>query len=73
MRLELKPGLTLYFARHGETIANVEHRFQGHNDTPLTERGRTQARMIAAILGADPRSTSLCPDSLQARFRARAP
>jgi broad specificity phosphatase PhoE len=50
MSLELKPGLTLYFARHGETIANVEHRFQGHNDTPLTERGRTQARMIAAIL-----------------------
>jgi broad specificity phosphatase PhoE len=50
MALELKPGLTLYFARHGETIANVEHRFQGRNDTALTERGRTQARMIAAIL-----------------------
>src|SRR5450432_3092555 len=50
MALELKPGLTLYFARHGETIANVEHRFQGRNDTPLTERGRAQARMIAEIL-----------------------
>jgi probable phosphoglycerate mutase len=50
MHLELKPGRTLYFARHGETIANVEHRFQGHNDTPLTERGRAQARMIGAIL-----------------------
>jgi broad specificity phosphatase PhoE len=50
MHLELKPGLTLYFARHGETIANVEHRFQGRNDTPLTERGRAQAQMIGAIL-----------------------
>jgi probable phosphoglycerate mutase len=50
MHLELKPGLTLYFARHGETIANVERRFQGRNDTPLTERGRAQARGIGTIL-----------------------
>jgi probable phosphoglycerate mutase len=50
MALELKPGVTLYFARHGETQANVERRFQGRNDTPLTEHGRMQARMLAAIL-----------------------
>jgi probable phosphoglycerate mutase len=50
MALELKHGLTLHIARHGETIANVEHRFQGGNDTPLTERGREQARIVAAIL-----------------------
>ena len=51
MALELKPGVILYFARHGETLANVERRFQGRNDTPLTEHGRVQARMLAAILG----------------------
>ena len=50
MALELKPGITLYFARHGETVANVERRFQGRNDTALTEHGRLQARMLAAIL-----------------------
>jgi broad specificity phosphatase PhoE len=50
MALELRLGVTLYFARHGETLANVERRFQGRNDTPLTEHGRTQARMLAAIL-----------------------
>jgi probable phosphoglycerate mutase len=50
MALELKPGITLYLARHGETVANVGHRFQGRIDTPLTERGRAQARMLAAIL-----------------------
>jgi broad specificity phosphatase PhoE len=50
MALELRPGLTLYFARHGETVANVERRFQGRNDTPMTEHGRMQARMLAAIL-----------------------
>ena len=48
--LKLKQGLTLHFARHGETIANVERRFQGGNDTPLTQRGREQARILAAIL-----------------------
>ena len=52
MALELKPGVTLYFTRHGETVANIQHRFQGRNDTPLTEHGRMQARMLAAILGA---------------------
>src|SRR5947208_14822755 len=51
MALEPKAGVTLYFARHGETVANVEHRFQGRNDTPLTEHGRLQACMLAAILG----------------------
>src|SRR5258706_11374065 len=50
MALELRRGVTLYFARHGETLANVEKRFQGRNDTPLTEHGRLQARMLAAIL-----------------------
>jgi probable phosphoglycerate mutase len=50
MALELQQGVTLHFARHGETIANVEHRFQGRNDTPLTDRGREQAHTIAAIL-----------------------
>jgi len=48
--LKLKAGITLYFARHGETVANVERRFQGRNDTPLTEHGRMEARMLAAIL-----------------------
>ena len=51
MALSLKPGLTLYFARHGETEANVEGRFQGHTiDTPLTVRGQQQARAIGAIM-----------------------
>ena len=51
MTLSLAPGLTLYFARHGETVANVEHRFQGRTkDTPLTELGVAQAHLLAGIL-----------------------
>jgi len=49
--LKLPEGITLYFARHGETEANVAKRFQGHTvDTPLTERGLKQAKKIARIL-----------------------
>jgi probable phosphoglycerate mutase len=50
MTLELKPGLTLYFARHGQTQANVEHRFSGYKDTPLTDLGLAQAYNVGAIL-----------------------
>jgi len=50
MALEIKSGITLYFARHGETEANVQRHFQGRNDTPLTPHGRIQAQMLAAIL-----------------------
>ena len=53
MALKLASGLTLYVARHGETYANVEKRFQGHSaDTPLTDRGIKQTRTIAHILKA---------------------
>lgn len=53
MALKLRDGITLYFCRHGETEANVERRFQGWTrDTPLTAKGREQARAIAAELKA---------------------
>jgi probable phosphoglycerate mutase len=50
MALELRPGVILYLSRHGETEANVERRFSGKRDTPLTERGLSQARTIGKIL-----------------------
>jgi len=50
MPLELPPGLTLYFARHGQTEANVEHRFSGYKDTPLTQLGLKQAAQVGRIL-----------------------
>ena len=49
-RLRLKPGITLYFARHGETEANVRRLFSGRKNTPLTERGREQAKAIGLAL-----------------------
>ena len=50
MPLKLRDGVTLYIARHGETVANIEKRFSGAKDTPLTGRGRAQAKIIGETL-----------------------
>jgi len=41
---------TVYLARHGESDWNVERRWQGHADRPLTARGREQAELLAGRL-----------------------
>ena len=41
---------TLYLVRHGETEWNRAGRMQGSLDSPLTERGRGQARQVGLLL-----------------------
>ncbi len=41
--------------RHGETAWNLEGRWQGHADVPLSDRGRIQARLLAVRLEAEGR------------------
>jgi len=45
---------TLYLARHGETLWNVEGRLQGHLDSPLTEVGKRQAGWLRRSLESIP-------------------
>jgi broad specificity phosphatase PhoE len=49
---------TIYLVRHGETEWNREGRVQGHLDSPLTQKGRDQARRagltLAALLEGEP-------------------
>ncbi len=43
--------LEIVVARHGESKANAEARMQGRFDSPLSERGREQARVLGTWLG----------------------
>ena len=47
-----KPKTTLLIIRHGETVWNAEHRFQGHGDSPLTETGRNQVATLGRRMEA---------------------
>ena len=40
----------IYLMRHGETHWNAERRFQGWQDSPLTERGQAQARAAGRLM-----------------------
>ena len=69
--LALRPGLTLWFARHGQTQANAAHRFSGRKDTPLTPLGLEQCAQVGAILrravGAKPPLAFVCSPLARAR------
>src|SRR5690348_7117717 len=53
----------ILLARHGETVFNVEGRWQGQSDSPLTERGRAQAIELARAL-ADERVAAVYSSDL---------
>ncbi|MED7930939.1 histidine phosphatase family protein [Nonomuraea sp. LP-02] len=50
--------------RHGQTLWNVEQRFQGHSDIPLDETGIAQAARAASLL-ASLRPTVIVSSDLQ--------
>lgn len=64
MTLKGEP-ITLVLARHGEVSWNVERRFLGHKDLPLTEEGINQAERLAQRLGNEPSLTQTYSSDLQ--------
>ena len=42
--------IRIILLRHGETTWNIEGRYQGQEDTPLSERGWEQGRKAALAL-----------------------
>lgn len=42
--------MKIYFIRHGETVWNTLKLFQGASNSPLTEKGKSQARKLGQKL-----------------------
>jgi probable phosphoglycerate mutase len=63
--------VTLLFVRHGESTWNVEGRFQGRQDPPLSELGERQARAVAQRLAAHEHPAAIVSSPL-ARARRTA-
>ncbi|MEN6479899.1 MAG: alpha-ribazole phosphatase [Anaerolineales bacterium] len=56
----------IYLVRHGETRANAEMRYQGQNDTPLSEAGIEQAQRLAERLRSEAIERLICSDLARA-------
>lgn len=56
--------------RHGESVGNRERWLAGSNDTPLTERGRDQARAAGELLSDTPLARVLSSTLVRARDTA---
>ncbi|MEM7335413.1 MAG: alpha-ribazole phosphatase [Chloroflexota bacterium] len=62
----------LILVRHGETIWNNEHRFQGSADVPLNEAGLAQAQAVGQKLANIPFSRIVSSDLARAYQTAEA-
>jgi broad specificity phosphatase PhoE len=49
----------ILLVRHGETEWNLQRRYQGRSDSPLTEKGIVQARAIGRLLRSLPDAASV--------------
>lgn len=63
--------MQLILIRHGETVWNKERRMQGHSDSPLSEKGLQQARLLGKRLGQMPFNVLYSSDSGRAHHTAR--
>jgi broad specificity phosphatase PhoE len=69
------PTPTVYYIRHGETAWNAAGRFQGSQDIPLNDLGRTQAvasgEILARLLVRDGHDAAVLPYVASPLGRAR--
>ena len=64
--------MRLIVVRHGETLYNVQSRFTGQSDIPLSALGERQAAALGKRLAAEPLATIAASDLQRARVTAQA-
>jgi alpha-ribazole phosphatase len=62
----------LIVVRHGETLYNVQSRFTGQTDIPLSALGERQAAVLGKRLAAEPLAAIAASDLQRARVTAQA-
>ncbi|MEP7167407.1 MAG: histidine phosphatase family protein [Candidatus Woesebacteria bacterium] len=68
---ENKNRCTFYIVRHGQTEWNVDHRLQGHMDSPLTPDGILQAEELAKTFTGTHFDAAYSSDSFRAHRTAQ--
>ncbi|HYG58537.1 MAG TPA: histidine phosphatase family protein [Symbiobacteriaceae bacterium] len=63
--------MKLYLVRHGETAGNIQHRYVGWQDPPLTRHGLRQAEALARALASEPVTAVYSSDLTRAQQTAR--
>ncbi len=63
---------TLILVRHGQSMGNLERRFLGHTDLPLSDMGHAQAARVAEHL-ADTKIDAVYSSDLSRAYRTAAP
>ena len=53
---------SIFIARHGETVWNLEGRIQGHSDISLSDKGKQQAQALARRLSDVSFGAAYCSD-----------
>ncbi|MBO5555420.1 MAG: histidine phosphatase family protein, partial [Solobacterium sp.] len=56
-------AVTFYYVRHGQTMFNLRRRLQGTCDSPLTEKGISDARRAELALRKIPFDRAYCSSS----------
>ncbi len=70
MKNNIDKYCTIYVVRHGETEWNVKDIIMGHKDSPLTRKGKKQARNIASNLRSEKFDSIFSSDLLRAKRTA---
>ena len=63
----------LIFIRHGQSEANLQNRFAGHTDVPLTELGKSQAKKAAEYIIKHEKIDKIYSSDLQRAYNTAVP